>query len=248
MKENQHPILKNPPIVEAIIDIRVSPVVAIDENKIFEIVSSMGTQYQSIAPLPMRDFKFTVRQASLERTETTRGYIIQSLDGVNKSQFRIDGFTFNRLPPYTNWEEINQDAKTLWNLYKTKFSPKQISRIAVRYINQMQFDTDIEGIGQYLTTPPKLHEKFELTTKSVFMRATIEDVDKQMAATITQEINQNDSIGITVVILDIDAFSLRKFSIANEEMIWKNFEQLREMKNDIFYRSVTQSAIEFFNK
>jgi len=240
--------LKNPPIVEAIIDIRVSPVVAVSESIIRAIVGDLDEHYQSIAPLPMRDLKVTVGKTALEKTETTRGYIIQSLDGVNKSQFRIDGFTFNRLQPYTNWEEISRDAKTLWKLYKTKFSPKQISRIAVRYINQMQFDTDIEGISHYLTAPPKLHEIFELPTKNFLMRATIEDIDKQLASTITQEINQDDISGRTVVILDIEAFSTRKFSIANEELMWANFEQLRETKNNIFYKSITQHAIEIFNK
>ncbi len=244
----QYHDLKSPPVVEAIIDIRVSPVVVISKENIQKIVEELGSEYQSFMPLPMRNISLTLKSTTLERLETVRGYIVQTIDGLNKGQFRVDGFTFNRLSPYTSWEEVKQNAQRLWEAYKKAGKPKQISRIAVRYINQMQLDTDMEGINQYLAMPPNMCEKFKASTKSFFTQATIEDIDEQLAATIIQTINQNDNIGKTDVVLDIDAYSLRKFSISNSEQIWECFEKLRNLKNDIFYESITENAIKHFNQ
>ncbi len=41
-------------------------------------------------------------------------------DRLNVAQFRRDGFTFNRLRPYTKWEEIRPEALRLWQLYTAK--------------------------------------------------------------------------------------------------------------------------------
>ncbi|MFQ3597438.1 MAG: TIGR04255 family protein [Chloroherpetonaceae bacterium] len=243
----KYPVLNHPPIVEAIIDIRVSPVVVISEEKIQKIMGDLSSRYQSITPLPMRNVSLTVERTRVKRLETIRGYVVQTMDGFNKGQFRTDGFTFNRLPPYTRWEEIKAEAQMLWRAYKDAFTPKQLSRIAVRFINQMRFDGDVESVNQYLTILPSIPENLEATKKSVAIQATIENVDEQIAATIIQTITHDDNIGRTTVILDIDAYSLRKFTINNDAMIWEYFEKLRNLKNDIFYKSVTEKAINYFN-
>lgn len=63
-------------------------------------------------------------------------------------------------------------------------------------------------------------------------------------AIITQAI---DEAGLTEqilpVILDIDVFVEREFDPSGDE-IWGCLDDLREMKNDIFYKSLTPAAWE----
>jgi uncharacterized protein (TIGR04255 family) len=242
-----YPVLNNPPIVEAIIDIRVSPLVDVNENKISQIRTEAGEAYQSIQAL--RDINYKFRNASFEQSEIIiRGYLLQSLDGNNKGQFRVDGFTFNRLYPYTSWTDISRNAKMLWEIYKKILSPKQVTRVSTRYINQMQFQSSINEISQFLKTAPNMSMSLKADTKNFLTRATIENIDKQIAATITQTIEQEVTTGNTIVNLDIDVFSQRKFTIQNEQQMWETLEDLRKMKNDIFFESITKSTQNIFNQ
>ena len=39
------------------------------------------------------------------------GYVFTSADGKQVVQYRLDGFTFSRLRPYTRWEEVFAEAQ-----------------------------------------------------------------------------------------------------------------------------------------
>ena len=72
-------------------------------------------------------------------------------------QFRINGFTFNRLKPYTSWGDILPQVKDLWSLYIDIASPESITRIAVRYINNIEIPKpDNIVFSDYLKVPPKI--------------------------------------------------------------------------------------------
>jgi uncharacterized protein (TIGR04255 family) len=240
-----HPALKNPPIVEAIVDIRVAPPISLEQEQILLVKQKIGGQYQSIEALNVVDIALVGMQMEKPRT-TVRGYLIKSIDQVNIAQFRVDGFAFSRLSPYTTWEELNRNAKQMWALYEDTFSPKQIVRIAVRYVNQMRFPVTIQEASQYLKISPSLPEDMRMKTKSFLTRTFIEDIDKQISASITQTLDENPNKIETIASLDIDTFSHRKFTPENQE-IWTTFDELRVMKNKIFFESITTEAQNLFN-
>jgi uncharacterized protein (TIGR04255 family) len=237
--------LKRAPIVEAIIDIRVSPLVVVTKKEILKVREKIGERYPSIETLsainvPMVGNKIEPPQ------RTIQGFLVKSIDGAYIGQFRTDGFAFNRLYPYTTWEDIKKNAIDLWEFYKECMSPKQIARVAVRYVNEMRFPVMFENINQFIETTPNLPSSLKTTTKNFLSRAFLEDIDKQRSANITQTIDQNPNLQETIVSLDIDAFSHRRFTLAREKQVWETLEELREMKNDIFFKSLTQKAINNF--
>ena len=52
-------------------------------------------------------------------------------------QLRVDGFTFNRLKPYTSWEKIFPRAYRFWKKYLDCVEPVGVTRLATRYINAL---------------------------------------------------------------------------------------------------------------
>ena len=63
--------------------------------------------------------------------------MLKSHDGLSIAQFRIDGFTYNRLRPYPSWEDILPEAIRLWRIYVATVVPEGIARAAVRYVTAL---------------------------------------------------------------------------------------------------------------
>ena len=81
---------------------------------------------------------------------------------------------------------------------------------------------------------------------SFFFRLVIPVDEAEAFASITETIAEGEvSKGVVPVILDIDVFRMGAFPIVAERL-WPSFEQLRELKNRFFFRSLTDKAKELF--
>jgi len=83
-----------------------------------------------------------------------RGYMFRSEDEFNVVQFRVDGFTFNRLKPYTSWKSVWPQALELWRKYQNMALPVAITRMALRYINHIELPSRAFRLDDVLTCPP----------------------------------------------------------------------------------------------
>lgn len=63
------------------------------------------------------------------------GFLFASQDGKSLFQARLDGFTMSRLAPYERWESFRDEARRLWDVYRSVAKPIKVIRVAVRYIN-----------------------------------------------------------------------------------------------------------------
>ena len=52
-------------------------------------------------------------------------------------QVRVQGFSFNRLAPYTSLDDYLPEIKRTWGLYVDLVKPVQVRQIRVRYINRI---------------------------------------------------------------------------------------------------------------
>ena len=63
------------------------------------------------------------------------------------------GFTFSKLRPYSDWENVLAEAQRLWTHYTTVAPIEFAHRLAVRYINNFSIPAG-RGIQEYITDPP----------------------------------------------------------------------------------------------
>ncbi len=246
--------LQNAPISEAIIDFRVK--------------SQTGFQFEKISPNKLSSFKINIHDRYPEfkkhhffRTEVKiqdgklvhptsedtgiDGFIIKSMEGKNVAQFTDAGFTFSQLKPYTCWKDVFGEAKLLWELYVSIAAPELVTRIAARYINQLEIKLPINDFSEYLEVPPKVPDNVPNQISNFLNKTTVHDLKEDIMANITQTLGQSLKPNYATIILDIDVFKRKEFHIGDEDM-WRTFEQIRNLKNKIFFGSITEKTAMLF--
>ncbi len=239
----EYPILKNAPIIEAIIDIHVKLSSNFDVTRIDSIYNSISANYPERQELRIIESHFNRGSVTVSAPKLM-GYRYTSSDKKQIFQARVDGFTFSRLKPYIKWDHIRDEARRLWELYRNITSPEAITRVAVRYINNLNIPMPIKDFSEYLTAPPTVPDALPQGVTSFLNRVIIHEPLLDAYAIITQAMDQ--VIGdVAPVILDIDVFVLRPEGI-EENQAWEILEKLRDFKNKIFFSSITEKLKEMY--
>ena len=240
--------LREAPITEAIIDIRVKARPDFqpkDFEKIKPEVSRLLPESEE-----QRGGVFTFQlaptgvQPPVVQDLGFQGFVFRSSDKKLLAQFRPDGFTLNRLQPYTSWEELFPIALDLWRSYCSAATPEGVSRLAVRYINRIVLPSEVVEISRYLRTAPVVPEELPQTVTAFQSRITIQDPRRGLAAHLAQALG-TDAKSQSTLILDIDAFCEGAWAPSAPE-IEGIFGQLREFKNLIFFGSLTDETLRQF--
>jgi uncharacterized protein (TIGR04255 family) len=240
--------LNKAPIVEAIIDFRVKLASDFDVTKLASLKETLLVDYPVVQE--RRAFEAGVEVAGKQVQQMFEdkgllGYLFRSGDEKNVAQFRRDGFTFSRLKPYTEWETVLAEAKRLWKLYSAKASPELITRIAVRYINQLSIPLPIHDFGEYLAAPPKIPETLPQEVSHFMTRIVLYESATDIQANIIQALQPGIKPPYATILLDIDVYKQQENGF-EEPQIWSTFAQLRDLKNRIFFDSISEKTARLF--
>lgn len=242
--------LKNAPITEAVIDFRVKLPEDFNISEFSKAKKELGGQYKEPEEIRSRILSIELKEGSIAQAIKDLGNIgfrICSTDGKNIALFKQDGFTFSRLEPYTSWDEVSAEAFRLWNIYVKISSPESITRVAVRYINRIEIPSKDVDLTEYLVAPPTLPSGVPMTISSFIASFVVEDTSSGILANIIQA---KDDKGVTnthiPIILDIDVYKLQNFDLDQLMEIQETFGELREVKNRIFFESITEKTVRMF--
>lgn len=247
MAEYTH--LNNAPITEALIDIRLKVRNAFDVRKLESLYKDIEAKYPAKKERHKWEGRLEFKKGEIPisaGSEKIDGYIFTSSNGKKIFQARIDGFTFNRLKPYETWEAFRDEALELWELYKTVLS-SDITRVALRYINKFNiplFPEPLKDFNEYLTAAPIVPEGLPQGLSSFLTRVVIHEPTIDAAAIITQAFEQIVDPKFLPIILDIDVFKQK--DLIGEKEAWQTLESLRDLKNRIFFESITEKTKELF--
>lgn len=243
--------LRNAPITEALIDIRAKLPPRIGFSDLTELRNQVMNEYPSCRERRrihgVLSFKASDPPALNATQDTPDGYLMASADGRQIVQIRLDGFTFSRLKPYETWEALRDEAEALWTRYRQALNQPRVSRIAVRYINRIEIPTPMGDLKDWILTGPDLAPGLPQQLAGYFFRIHMPFEDPSGFVNIIQKIDiPTDSEPNTVpLILDIDAFHPVEDKTP-EQRIWELLEDLRKIKNRVFFDSVTERALELF--
>jgi uncharacterized protein (TIGR04255 family) len=248
-----YPTLSKPPIKEALIDIRVKLSNDFDVYHLKDLDERIRDGYPMKQEQRFTRVEFQLKP-DVEPVEPPQpGQSIAKLNGFRYFsqskdkifQARLDGFTFNKLPQYTTWEELKDEAKRLWLLYKEVASPEVITRVALRYINNLNIPGPIRDFGDYLTVPPTMPDNLPQGLNSFLIRMNAYVPDFEGNAIITQALEPMPFEPSKVpVILDIDVFK-EKVGL-DESEAWELLETLRHFKNEVFFGFITDKLKEVY--
>ena len=240
----------NPPIREALLDIRT----IIPPGTDLQIFASYQEKVKDRFPVKEDRFiwggGFQFKPGSAPEIVAPSGgpygFSFRSSVGNKIVQARKDGFTFNKLRPYENWDVFQPEAKTLWEHFVDVVKPKSVSRLALRYINCIEIPLPIGSFKEYLLTVPEVAEGMPQGLAKFFMQLVVPKDISGAIANITETMEPiNTERNILPFILDIDVYRNVNFDPADEK-IWGMFDELRGYKNLIFKKSVTPKCEELF--
>ena len=240
-----HRHLSRAPITEALLDIRASAQPAFAPEMLLAAKAAFKEEYPRSEEQKAAQVAFTA-QPNLSATATElglRGVLLRSEDGLEVVQCRVDGFTYNRLKPYTRWEDILPKALAAWMKYAKITTPTAVSRVAVRYINHIPVPGSRQDAISAVTTGLQLPRDFSESMKSYRFRAHLGHPDGQMNINLVQAIEADITRGTCSVLLDIDAYRASAHGLPLDPAgLATEFENLRNYKNEIFFASLTEAT------
>jgi len=238
--------LTNAPITEALFDIRVKSRSDFTVTKFSDLKAKLKDRFPEVQERYGSKFKLQLKPnvkptTSLENIGL-QGYFFKSETENLIAQFRIDGFTLNKLKPYTNWDELFPTALELWEQYCSIAEPEAVTRQALRYINHIPIKSEFVDLDDYLRVAPKIPPELPQSLDAFISRVTIVDGKNSVAARVVQAGERKlGQFGLTII-LDIDAFIQVDISPGDRVLV-ENFYQLRKFKNKIFFNYLTDKTL-----
>lgn len=242
--------LKRAPVREALIDIQFEP--RIEIGSIERFASGQTQEFPKQLDLweALVGFNVDGSQASANATQAVIGKRLDSEDSPHVLQCRTGGFTFSRLSPYIEWGRLREDAYRLWQIFYREAGPQTVTRLAVRYINEIKIPLPINDFGDYLVCPPRVPDLLPQAISGFMQRVVIPD-DAKNCISVVNQLFEGQSLMLggqeTIsVVLDIDVFRQVSIDASKVDEIWGALDILREQKNRIFFEHLTERSVEMF--
>lgn len=242
---------KTPPIQEALLDVQVT----LSGETSLAVLRQFQTGLES--RFPERQERISLQQGfqisgagdsqAITSSRSVDGYLFVAKADGKIVQARRDGFTFNKLRPYSNWEAFSGEARELWQRYVDIAKPANVRRIGLRYINRIEIPMPLRDFREYCLLFPDFPSEIPKALGEFFLRfaVPVESVpDGSAVVTLTFEpLHQGATLPL---VLDIDAFQSFEMLSPDTEEIWERLAGLRGLKNDIFNASLTEKTKAMF--
>ncbi len=247
----EYEVFPNPPITEAIIDIKT----ILPENRSLADLEMLYEKVKDHFPEKTAKGFFNGKMKFPDKENPDFdpvysesgiiGYLFKSEDGSKVVQFRMNGFTFNKLRPYQNWDIFSEQGRELWNLYLEASKPSQINQVGLRYINHIKLPLPFNDFNEYILTNPKIAPGLPQGIFNFFIRLEIPNPEIRCNAVIIQTIESSYQKDTLPLIFDIDVFKEEDYT-DNPEKIWEDLKELKKFENNIFFKSITGKTKELF--
>jgi len=251
-QEDEAPLeLPNAPIVEAILDVDC------DMRPDFDFEGAVNSAADSFKPsYPVRRARhFTEHEIKQDGTTEPQ---VSVKGGIDAAQFftedekqlvqlRRQGFSFNRLAPYTSLDDYLREMERTWTIYADVVQPLTIRAIRLRYINRIMLPLE-DGqlnLDHYLQLGPRTPAGSRLALSNFMNRNSVIDHETGHQATVMLASEQPEADKLPLI-FDITTTC----ASLPDSLEWRDIEpilqSLRELKNYLFEGTLTDECLELF--
>jgi uncharacterized protein (TIGR04255 family) len=251
MSNGEHPRFRNPPIVEAVFDIDCDLPPGFDLAGLETAArAQFQDQYPKFRAQFLQEHKIEAAQdAPPKMSSRLAVQAFQFLHDDEKQlvQVRAQGFSFNRLAPYSSLDDYLPEIERTWRLYVGLVSPVKIRIIRLRYINRIlvpMTGTTVD-LDEFLKIGPRLPEEDRLVLSGFLNQqvAVEKDTGHQVNLVLTAQPPESEKLP---VILDITVAGTTTAEPADWANILPLIGSLRSLKNRIFLNTLAPKCIELF--
>jgi uncharacterized protein (TIGR04255 family) len=251
MSEDGDLHLAKAPIIEAVLDIDCDLPVGSDLAAMEE---SIRRRFTSDYPkfrrqvVQQHQVKASIESPAEFTVQTTiQAFQFLKQDERQLVQVRSEGFSFNRLDPYSSFDEYFPEIERSWRQFVEIMSPVQIRRISLRYINRILLPTSdgLVQLGEYLRLNFSLVAETGLELSGFFNRYSASEVETGHRVNITVVAQPLEGERLPVI-FDIEAMDLAPWEPKSWENIRGTILSLRRLKNNVFRRALTEKCLNLF--
>ena len=252
IKVTERPHYANAPITEAIIDLKIVESWGLSIDDLATIRDLVMDQYPNQEHEHVYSGQVYVEGVGEPlRTDATyqvTGFRFTSRDKRQVFYARLDGFTLTVGAPYDRWETFRDEARRLWNIYRSVAKPEGVTRVEVRYINQLDVSanapdpTNIE-LSDYLNVYPEAPDEWNFN--NFFLQLQVPQVDLNCWLVVNEAPVRDPDREEALVQLDFDLFRERfeePWRADDDTEVWGFLEQLHIRKNEVFEASITKKT------
>jgi len=243
--------LAHAPIVEAVLDIDCDMPTDFD---LAGLETTAQDKFHAQYPKSRRQYRQhhqIQRKAEETKVQSTEPalHALRFLQEDEKQlvQIRTQGFSFNRLTPYSSLDDYLPEIRRTWELYIGLVKPIQTRAIRLRYINRILLpskDSCIE-INDYIKIGPRLPDENHLWMGSFVNQYTAieKETEHEVVIVLSSQPWEDDKFP---VIFDNGASGM----IVTEPDDWSALlaviQSLRRLKNRIFQETLTPICLDLF--
>lgn len=240
-KKKTFPNLSNPPAIEAVLDITTNEIS--DTQKLDYRKREFKKRFPRKEQILLFESSLQGAEKSMRIVNKNRtlGFAYKSEDEKEISQFRLNGFSYNRLPPYLGWEAFVDKALENWETYRSIRKRLEIKRIGLRFINIIKVPGSDPTISEYFNVG--ITSKTLIGKIKQYKYQYIRDFDDDLIAIVNfgQIEIQDDE---TSFIFDIDVIKQTSDLSPETNNVAEYLKAMRQAKNTVFFENLTDKALE----
>lgn len=248
--------LDKPPIVEAVVDIDCAMLPAFDISAVEQsVMNAVAADYPVLNRRNVEQHRLSRSKAGEAVTHTTSQKVqaLQFLKADKKQlvQVRAQGYSFNRLAPYSSLDDYVDEIKRTWAIFVALASPVQILAVRLRYINRIVIPfpvgKDSMRLEEYIRVGPQFGPDLDdkLLLSSFLHQYTARDVatNFDVSVVVTSQPVTNHQLPI---ILDNSVSAPGPEDPSNWQWIHDKLQALRNLKNQVFKDVLTEKCLLLF--
>jgi len=242
--------LEKAPIVEAVIGITAPVTSSWEEHSARAAIEPTLNGYRYLDSQKEFEHQVTISKGDnpslLLRNLGWKGVRFKSNDERHIVDFNRTGYSFSRLEPYINWEQLEGEALRHWPLFRSVGKPDSITRVGVRFINRIVLPVSDSNLANYVTGSPSPPNDLALSFQGFFHHDVLDVPGHPYGINMIRTIQPptGNTFGPNII-LDIDVFTIQNH-IVDETTLSSTLREMKWLKNKAFFGSVKEAALELF--
>ncbi len=245
------PKFRNPPIVEAVLDIDCDSRPGFDLDTLEEAARErFREQYPKFHKRYLQALEIETKAEALSKLlarQVVQAFQFLHDDERQLVQVRTQGFSFNRLAPYSNLDDYLPEIERTWRLYVDLATPVGTRNVRLRYINRILVPMTAGKVelDEFLKIGPCLADEGALVlTGFLIQHSAVEtDTGHQVNLVLTAQTPENEMLP---VIFDIGVANPLREEPGNWLAVRQTIDSLRHLKNRIFLNTLTDKCLQLF--
>nr|WP_299503204.1 TIGR04255 family protein [uncultured Rhizobium sp.] len=231
-----------PPITESVIELRFS------EEIDFETIVKRSIKFKRNYPNELKNFdvvgEFSEKGVFGKSVEV--GLRLSSKDELEVLSINKNSLMVSHLAPYPGWNKFSARFHRDFDLFTELFGRRSFTRAGMRYINRLDVPLGASDERKFINVYPHLPDFGASNTGTFAMTSTFELAEQGLGVTLQSATVESPVPRCTSLVIDIDVFAATDLPMRYD--MWEGkLDHMRNVKNEIFERSITAEARRLFS-